>query len=842
MPLDLSAAMQSWRNQNVTDAERNWVDPSKAAEVLGRVSIAANTGENTTGMIARRRIASFPKSRHASPLGLAGMLNRLCLQWAADELVADHDLRVLDRQAHCYRVTGSAPTLRLRSQLPAGWYMLEVALKLPSARAQGRIHIDGGEHEMGAKSLGFPLRSSRMAKRLIYLTRMGRLYFEPLTCLGTFTIQHFRLVRVSKTFARSRMRRKLLNMHPRYKLSRSTPGGAGVRTLPHVETILWAEYNSLFERRGDLMSYAEWIEQVEAPSLPRSSLQAAEMVSWGWQPRFSIILPSRNSDSVMLRACLDSVLAQTYAHWELCVANDASPAPPGMGEILNAYVQRDGRLRVSDRPHNDSIVAARNSALELASGEFVVLLDPTDTLAPHALFAVAKALQQRPTAQLVYSDEDQLNRAGKRCTPYFKPGFSRDLLYSQNYFSHLGVYRRDLVWAVGGFRKGFESGSDYDLVLRCVARLQDDRDVLHVPQILYHQRRATGSMATVQVPPAAASDVGRRALQEHFDGRGLGVDVSVIVPGIYRHRWPLPEPSPLVSLIVPTRDGYDMLKTCIDSILQRTRYPHYEILVVDNQSTCERTLAYLAALSATGKIRVLRYDHPFNYSALNNFAAKQARGGMLALINNDVEVISPEWLTEMVSHAARPDIGCVGAKLYYPDDTIQHAGVVCGLGVADHGHRHFPRDAPGYFGRLWSIYNPSAVTGAALVLRKTLFESVGGLDEQALPVAFNDVDLCLKVMTAGFRNLWTPFAELYHHESVSRGTDDAPENRARFLGECAVMRSRWAALLDNDPHYNPNLTRTREDYSLGWPHRLSADAGTAATYSAALSSQSLRSS
>ncbi|MGC1955174.1 MAG: glycosyltransferase family 2 protein, partial [Gammaproteobacteria bacterium] len=733
------------------------------------------------------------------------------LQWIADELVADRDLRVLDRQAHFYRATGSAPRLSLRPQLPAGWYMLEVALKLPSARTQGRIHIDCGDHEVEAKTLGFPLHSSRMAKRLIYLPRRGRLHFELLSCLGTFSIQHFRVVRVSKTFARSRMRRKLLNVHPRYKLSRSIPSGTRVRTLPHGEKILWSEYNGLFERRGDLLSYAEWIEQVEGPSLPRPALQAAEIGSWHWLPFFSIILPTRNSDPVMLRACLDSVLAQTYALWELCVANDASTMPR-MREILVEYAERDGRLRVSCRIHNSSIVAARNSALELASGEFVVLLDPTDTLAPHALFAVAKALQQRPMAQLVYSDKDQLTSVDKRCTPYFKPDFSRDLLYSQDYFSHLGVYRRQLVQAVGGFRNGFESGSAYDLVLRCVARIQDDRDILHIPQVLYHRRTATGSMAIPQAPePNDASEAGRRALQDHFDGLGLGVDVSVIAPGIYRHCWPLPEPAPLVSLIVPTRDGYDMLKICIESILRGTRYPRYEILVVDNQSTCERTLAYMAELSATGKVRVLRYDRPFNYSAINNFAAKQARGAIIGLINNDVEVINSEWLTEMVSHAARPEIGCVGAKLYYPDDTIQHAGVVCGLGVADHGHRHFPREALGYFGRLWTIYNPSAVTGAVLVLRKTLFESVGGLDEQGLPVAFNDVDLCLKVMAAGYRNLWTPFAELYHHESVSRGADVAPEKRARFLGECAVMRSRWRALLDNDPYYNPNLTRTRED-------------------------------
>lgn len=814
----------------------------EAAEFFGAVSIIQHTHRTTGGMITCGQPASVPTSRIASRFGLAGVLNRLRLQWIADELVADRDLRVLDRQAHYYRATGSAPRLSLRPQLPAGWYMLEVALKLPSARTQGRIHIDCGDHEVEAKTLGFPLHSSRMAKRLIYLPRRGRLHFDLLSCLGTFSIQHFRVVRVSKTFARSRMRRKLLNVHPRYTLSRRTPSGTRGRTLPHIEKLLWGEYNSLFEHCGDLMSYAEWIEQVEGPSLPQPALQAAEIDGWGWPPLFSIILATRNSDPVTLHACLDSVLAQTYEYWQLCVADEASTAPHGR-EILKEYAERDRRVHVICRSPNGHTVEAQNAALDLANGDFVVLLDPADTLAPHALFAITQALQQRPTAQLVYSDEDKLDEQGQRCDPYFKPDFSRDLLYSQDYFSHLGVYRRELVQAAGGFRNGFESGSAYDLVLRCVARIQHDRDILHIPQVLYHRRTATASIAIPQAPePNNASEAGRRALQDHFDGLGLSVEVSVIAPGIYRHRWPLPEPAPQVSLIVPTRNSYDILKTCLDSILERTTYPHYEILLVDNQSTCKRTLAYMAELPATGKVRVLRYDCPFNYSAINNFAAQQVRGSLLGLINNDVEVISPDWLTEMVSHAVRPDIGCVGAKLYYPDDTIQHAGVVCGLGVADHGHRHFPRHAPGYFGRLWTIYNPSAVTGAALVLRKAVFDTVGGLDEQGLPVAFNDVDLCLKVMTAGYRNLWTPFAELYHHESVSRGADEAPEKRARFLGECAVMRSRWTALLDNDPYYNPNLTRTREDYSPGLPHRLTSDADAAAATSTALSPQPLTNS
>jgi GT2 family glycosyltransferase len=388
-------------------------------------------------------------------------------------------------------------------------------------------------------------------------------------------------------------------------------------------------------------------------------------------------------------------------------------------------------------------------------------------------------------------------------------------LYSQNYFSHLGVYRRELVQAVGGFRAGYEGSQDYDLVLRCVARIEDARDVVHIPEVLYHWRMAEGSTAGGHEQKSYASEAGRKALQDHFDAAALAVHVTVRAPGIYRHRWAMPSDAPLVSLIVPTRDGIEVLRTCIESILEKTSYRNYEILIVDNQSSCPRTLAYLAQLAATGKARVLAYDRPFNYSAINNFAAAQARGSILGLINNDVEVINADWLTEMVSHVVRPDVGCVGAKLYYPNDTIQHGGVVCGIGgIANHAHRHFAKDSPGYFGRLWLIHNLSAVTGAALVVRKPVFDEVGGLDEAGLPVAFNDVDLCLKVKQAGYRNLWTPFAELYHHESVSRGSDEAPEKRQRFLGECAVMYARWDRELACDPYYNPNLTRQREDFSL----------------------------
>ena len=775
-----------------------------------------------------------PRPRLPRWLGRAGQrvsaaVQRLRLQHTRDDLQPGHDLVRLHATQHHYVATGGDPQLRLPHPVPAGWYMLEVSLQLPAARAVARLYLDDGTAgDKEARSAGLPLRSGVLTKRLVRLGGDARVRFDPMACAGDFEIRHFRLARVTDAFARQRMLDKLRARHPRYRPTDDT-----VPPEPTLDT-LWDDYTALFEARGDaLVRYADWIRDMETPARLSEADQRQRIAAWSWRPEISLVMPTYNANAAYLMACIDSVRAQTYPHWTLCIADDASTRP-GLHRLLKDLAAAEPRIRLAFRERNGHISAASNTALALATGEFVALLDHDDLLAPHALFAVAEALQARPTAALLYSDEDKLDETGERCDPFFKPGWSPDLLYSQNCFSHLGVYRRALVEAVGGFREGYEGSQDHDLVLRCAAQVADPLDIVHVPQVLYHWRMAEGSTAAGHDRKDYASEAGRRALQDHFDAHHPGVEVSVIAPGIYRHRWPLPDERPLVSLIIPTRDGCDLLRTCIDSIVQRSTYANYELIVVDNQSSCPRTLAYLSGLEAGteagGRARVLRWDHPFNYSAINNFAAAHARGSVLGLVNNDIEVISPDWLGELVSHALRPDVGCVGAKLYYPDDTLQHAGVVLGVGgVANHALRGAARTSPGYFGRLWTVYNPSAVTGAVLVVRKAVFDAIGGLDAAGLPVAFNDVDLCLKAMAAGYRSLWTPHAELYHHESVSRGTDTTPEKRARFLGEVAVMQARWSHWLLDDPHYNPNLTRLREDYGLASatediPHRSAGSA------------------
>ena len=486
--------------------------------------------------------------------------------------------------------------------------------------------------------------------------------------------------------------------------------------------------------------------------------------------------------------------------------------------MLEEFAAKDSRIKVAYRAVNGHISATSNDALALASGEFAVLLDHDDQLPAHALYMVAEELAAFPDTDLIYSDEDKIDEEGERYNPYFKPDWDPDLLGSQNYFSHLGVYRLSLVREVGGFRTGLEGSQDYDLVLRCQART---RKVRHIPHVLYHWRAIPGSAAASTDAKDYAQTAAERALRDHFASVDPRIRVEPgLFPTTYRARRPLPDPAPLVTVIIPTRDSVDILRRCLESIFLKTRYPSFELLIVDNQSSEPATLAYFDELRSAHKARILSYPKAFNFSAINNFAAREAHGEVLCLLNNDVEVIGAGWLEEMVAQAVREDIGAVGAKLLYPDDTIQHAGVVTGLfGVAGHINRNIPRQHPGYFGRAQMIQQMSVVTAACLAIRKSVYEKLGGLDAEHLPVAFNDVDFCLRLLDAGYRNLYTPFAELYHHESYTRGSDTTPERKARFAREMDYMQQRWGQVLQQDRAYNPNLSLFSLHSELAWPPR-----------------------
>lgn len=567
-------------------------------------------------------------------------------------------------------------------------------------------------------------------------------------------------------------------------------------------------------------SYSRWIDRHDRIDEAAREAIRTHIGRFENAPLISVVMPVYNPKPEWLAQAIESVQRQLYPNWELCMADDLSP-DPAIRPLLERYAAEDPRIKVTFRERNGHISAASNSALELAKGEWVALLDHDDLLPEHALYCVADAINRNPSARLIYSDEDKIDESGRRRDPYFKCEWNQDLFYSHNMFSHLGVFQKQLLDEVEGFRIGYEGSQDYDLVLRCIERI-DAGAIRHIPRVLYHWRlHATSTASGVEAKPYAAV-VGERAIDEHFSRRDVNAKATYIGYG-YRVRYALPSQQPLVSLIIPTRNAVHLMRQCVGSVLGKTTYQNYEILIVDNGSDDPEALHYFESLADDPRIRVLRDERPFNYSALNNAAVGHARGELIGLLNNDVEVITPDWLSELVSLALQPGVGVAGAKLLYPDNTVQHAGLVLGiLGVAGNAHKHVPRATRGYFGRAALTSDFSAVTAACLVMRKSIYQEAGGLNEGDLAVAYNDVDLCLRVREAGYRNVWTPFAELYHHESATRGKDDDPARRQRFDREVDYMKRRWGRLLTSDPCYSPNLTLERDDFSLAWPPRVEA--------------------
>jgi O-antigen biosynthesis protein len=562
--------------------------------------------------------------------------------------------------------------------------------------------------------------------------------------------------------------------------------------------------------------YRNWVGMYD--TLTEADRQAINdrISQLAYKPLISVVMPVYNVDEVWLRLAIESVRNQLYTHWELCIADDKS-RKRYVRRLLDEYRRKDPRIKVIFRKTRGHISVASNSALELAAGEFIALLDHDDELAEHALYMVAEELNAHPKADLIYSDEDKLNYNGQRVVPHIKPDWSPDLFYSYNVISHLGVYRTSLVKQLGGFRQGYEGSQDYDLALRVVEQIPDDH-IRHIPYILYHWREVPGSVARAVGSPA--DEAARNALRSHFRRKGIDARVTNGYGPFHRVIYPMPEELPLVSVIVATRDHANLLRQVVEGVLDETDYQPLELIVVDNQSSESATLDYLRELQGNARVRIIHYDAPFNFSAINNLAAREAKGQILALVNNDIKVISSEWLAEMISHAVRPEIGAVGAKLYYPSETIQHAGIIIGLGgIAGHAHRHLPRQGAGYYARAQVLQNYSAVTGACLVLRRNIYDEVGGLNESDLPIAFNDLDLCLRIQQKGYRILWTPYAELYHLESASRGADTDPDKLARFIKEQEFMKSTWKDRLAYDPYYSRNLTLNKEDFSFDKPRR-----------------------
>jgi GT2 family glycosyltransferase len=568
----------------------------------------------------------------------------------------------------------------------------------------------------------------------------------------------------------------------------------------------------------DGFSYRRWVKRYDRLSAEdlREVHEATERLTY--RPLISVLMPVYNTDRRWLKAAIQSVCDQLYPNWELCIADDAS-TDPKVGKILREFQAKDSRIKVDFRRVNGHISAASNSALQLATGEFIALADHDDVLPAHALLAVVHELNRHRDADIVYSDEDRLDESGRRYDPYFKPDFNVELFRGQNFISHLGVYRATLVRGVGGFREGFEGSQDYDLAWRIVER-SDLRRIRHIPHVLYHWRAIEGSAALGTKEKVYAHDAARRAVDDHLARTGVRgrCEPAPNVPYHQRVRYALPQPPPHVTVIIPTRDRVDLLSRCVSSVTERSTYRHYDIVIVDNGSSEAETRAYFDQLRSDARVSILRIEDPFNFSRLNNRAAAAARGEVLCFLNNDTEVISASWLEEMVSLACQAGVGAVGAMLYYPNNLIQHAGVILGIGgVASHAHKMLGRTTGGDHARAALTQVMSAVTAACLVVRTSVFTAAGGFDE-TLAIAFNDVDLCLRLSASGLRNVWTPFAELYHHESVSRG-DDGQIDRPGFQEESRLMYERWGELLKADPYFNPNLSLQRTDFDLSYPPR-----------------------
>ncbi len=728
----------------------------------------------------------------------------------SNRAIASHDIKL---NGDVWRATGLDPFIvyRLDPRGFRGPMLVELEIEAIEGRVYPRIYLQ--------TSKGFNQNTSELMRRTgagyykihLYAWQSCRaLRFDPAEMSCAFRIRRFTLRPVPlATFmaralrdganrgdAKPEARRLLVAMQ------RAAKNGVSFETVSGGQ-----------KQRSSAARYLEWISTFDYAEPVKPSVRA-RLSQLSSLPKISVLMPVYNTPKALLEAAIESVENQIYENWELCIADDHSTAT-WVKPVLDKWQARDSRIKVVYRESNGHIAEATNSAFAIARGEYIALLDHDDVLRPHALAEATIALAEHPGSQLVYSDEDKIDEAGRRYDPYFKPDWNPILFRSQNYLNHLTVHSAANIRKVGGWRKEYNGSQDYDINLRIVALLKDTQ-IVHIPKILYHWRATADSVALNAVQKSYAVVNAEKALAEHMRQTKIA-GVIEMVPQTTWHRikYALPKRPPLVSIIIPTRNGCKILKTCLDSIAEKTTYPKYEIIIVDNNSDDPETLAYLDELQNSKKAMVLRYPHPFNYSAINNFGVSRAKGQVVALLNNDIEVITPDWLTEMVSLALQPGIGCVGAKLYYPNNTIQHAGVVLGIGgVAGHSHKYFDRNANGYFGRLRLAHNVSAATAACLVVRKKIYKEVKGLDEVNLAVAFNDVDFCLRVRQRGYANVWTPFAELYHHESVTRGAEDDPEKQARFNREIKYMTDKWGADLIRDRYYSPHLTLRHEDFTI----------------------------
>ena len=569
----------------------------------------------------------------------------------------------------------------------------------------------------------------------------------------------------------------------------------------------WIKLTERFQKTD--IDYKEWLQE-HKPS--EKELEKQKNQVFAYAPKISVLVPVYNTPEEFLKQMIQSVRVQTYPNWELCIAN-ANPANDNVRRILDICTRKDSRIKVVDVVENEGIAQNTNRALDIATGEYVGLLDHDDLLEESALYEIVKRINENEKTDVLYSDEDKVTtNLEEYFAPNFKPDFNLDMLRSNNYICHFFVAKKELVEEVGRFRAVYNGAQDYDLILRCVEKAEH---IEHIAKILYHWRIHQESTADNPLSKMYAYDAGKEAIEEHLKRCQTEGEVSLTDNlGFYRVKYKI-SGNPLISILIPNKDQKETLDKCLRSIEILTDYDNYEIIIIENNSTEKETFEYYNEISKKEKIRVIYWQGEFNYSAINNFGAGHARGDYLLLLNNDMEVINGDWLQEMLSHCQREEVGAVGARLYYPDDTVQHAGIIIGIGgVAGSVFVGMKRGYTGYMHRASIQQDLSAVTAACMLIKRSVFEEVGGLEEK-LQIAFNDVDLCLRIRKKGYLIVYDPYVELYHYESKTRGPEDTKEKVRRFQSEIEYMRSHWISILKNgDPAYNPNLTLKKWDYSL----------------------------
>lgn len=746
--------------------------------------------------------------------------------WSTKEIelaVSPH--RDIEQSGNVFRVSGLNPVVDLyKEALPAAylqhgcWAKFTIDCETKTSHQVFFIHPLVAPTVLEHLRITVPAESGKSTSMLAQVPPgTKRFVLEPFGLKGTFTLNRVSIQIVSGPQAIYELLKQRCGGSFRFSLLFSK----FLALLKVYRAGGLAAVRAKISPRNFSANYSDWVSRYDTFN-PEMRAQCSKAVTQlRIQPMISIVMPVFNVEERWLRAAIESVRAQVYENWQLCIADDKSTAPY-IADVLKEYRDKDPRIKVVFRSENGHIVHATNSALELATGVYTAFLDNDDELTPDALACMVFAINRHPEGELFYSDEDKKTENGERFNPYFKSDWNPELILSQNYLCHMCLYRTATIKKLGGLRLGFEGAQDWDLALR-VADHAGAARIHHVPHVLYHWRVIAGSTAqsTSAKPYVLAAQ--QKAVEEHLARRGISSAKVQIDDSISQLRvtLPVPVPHPLISIVIPTKDRIDLLSQFLESVLKLSSYSDFEFVLIDNGSKEQETFEYYKNLQQRwSKTTIILDDGPFNYARLNNIAVREAKGEYILLCNNDLEVIKPDWLEQLLSFASLPGVGSVGARLLYPNGAVQHAGVITGInGVAGHAFKGFPRHDVGYFNGAILPRTVSACTAACLMMRRENFDLVGGFDEHGLAVAFNDVDLCLKLIKTGLRNVYCPYAELFHYESASRGFETTPEKFLRFEGEIATMKQRWGERLPYDPYYNPNLTILTEDYVFAFPPR-----------------------